>query len=421
VIVFWSAAAVMIAVALAIVLPTLTGRRQRAPVHARKDMNVAIYKERLAELETEVNDGALDEQERKLARQELERNLLEDMGGKDDKATAAASTRGNTWTVVVIALAVPLVATGLYLMYGETHVLKGAPGTLAQAPEQLAPGSVEDMVAALRARLEQEPDNAEGWMLLGRSYIVLERYGESVLAYARAYQLRGDEPQLLADYAEALAFANGNRLDGEATRLAARALELQSDNRKALWLMGVAAVQRGDGPQAKAYWTRLLQMAPADSQEAQLLQKYIAQIDNVDMQASDDGRAAAPASAPAEKNAALPASLSVRVALDPALAQQVTPDDTVFIFAQAAQGPKMPLAIVRQQVKGLPVTVTLDDSMAMVPAMKLSRFQQVVIGARISKSGQAAPQSGDLEGRTDIIELGSADDTVEVTINKVLR
>ncbi|MBW8054519.1 MAG: c-type cytochrome biogenesis protein CcmI [Nitrospira sp.] len=417
--IFWLLIAAMVAVAMAMLLPVLLGRGQLGG-NPRKAINVAIYKERFAELEAEVKSGALNEEQLELTQRELERNLLEDVKGEDDDRTAAGPAR-SARTALAIALILPVIAVGLYFALGDTGLVSRSPATLAQAPGGLPTGvdSVEDMVEALRARLQRQPDNAERWLLLARSYLVLERYDESVLAYARAHQLLGDDSQLLADYAEALAFANGNRLNGEAARLAARALELQGDNRKALWLMGIVAVQRGDRAQAKAYWTRLLQLAPADSQEVRLLQQYIAQIDNADVQASEGERASAPASAPKMKSAAAPAaSLSVRVALDPALAQRATPDDTVFIFAQAAQGPKMPLAIVRKQVKGLPVTVTLDDSMAMIPAMKLSRFKQVVVGARISRSGQATPQSGDLEGRTGVIELGSAD-TVEITINKV--
>lgn len=420
-IVFWVIVVVMVAIALAIVLPVLMGRG-RSGSSARKALNVAIYKERFAELKTDVENGTLSHEQFELAQRELEQELLQDVTGEDDEHGAARPKR-SAWAALVTAFALPALAVGLYLALGDTNLRSTSVTTFAKARDQQLsqePRSVEESLEQLRARLQQQPNDVNGWVLLARSYIALDRYGESVLAFAKAHQLIGDDPQLLADYAEALALANGNRVNGEPLRLAGRALQLQSDNRKALWLLGLAAAQRGEGTQATQYWRRLKDLLPVGSQDAQTLAQYIAQAAAMTAGGSQDRGPSASASAPPTERAGSKAvQLQVQVALDPRLAERAGPDDTVFIFAQAAQGPRMPLAIVRKQVKGLPATVTLDDSMAMMPAMRLSQFTRVIVGARVSKSGQATPQSGDLEGRTDIIKLDIAK-TVQVTINRVL-
>jgi cytochrome c-type biogenesis protein CcmH len=425
-IIFWLTVVVMVAVALAFVVPALTGRTRVSSI-AHKQLNIALYKERFAELETELRDGVLSQEQFAQAREDLERNLLHDVEGVDQKPSLR-QPKGLLWTSAT-AIALPALAVALYLMLGDAAHVDTAPAPLTQSAGQQAPDmhSVQRMVEKLSARLQREPNDTDGWVLLGRSYMALQRYGEAIFAFARAHELKGDDPQLLADYAEAFALANGNRLEGRPTQLATRALELQPDNPKALWLAGVAAMQRGDRSSAVGYLQRLQKHLPANSEAAKVVATYLAQTSGATMPApatnspsvpSDRTGATAPTAPPGARVASATARLEVNVTLDPALATRAAPGDTVFIFAQASQGPKMPLAIVRKQVKALPVTVTLDDSMAMMPAMRLSQFKEVVVGARVSKSGQATPRSGDLEGRTGLIRLDSAK-TVKVTIDRV--
>ncbi len=417
-IVFWLGIALMVAIALALIIPALSGRTRVSAV-ARKQLNVTLHKQRFSELEEELRNGTLSADQFELARAELQRDLLRDTGG-EDAAPSAPPPQRLLWPSA-IGVAVPALAIALYLLLGEIGYVSTSPATLAQPSQQSAEmHAIEQMVSQLSARLQREPGDADGWVLLGRSYVVLQRYGEAALAYARAHELRGDDPQLLADYAEVVAMANGNRLDGQPTALALRALELQPNNPKALWIAGAGAMQRGEREVGLGYLRRLQTQLPPNSEAARVLQNFLAQATGAPPASAAPAPAKPPApSAPPRTTAASGTRLEVNVALDPALAARAAPDDVVFIFAQAAQGPRMPLAIVRAQAQALPTMVTLDDSQAMTPAMKLSQFKEVVVGARISKSGDAAPRSGDLEGRSAVIKL-DATSTVNVTIDRVL-
>ena len=408
-IVFWLIAGAMVAIALAFVIPALSGHTRGSGV-IRKQLNIRIHKERLQELETDLQNGALSQDQFEQARAELQRDLLRDTEGDDDAPAATHPPR--LLGAIVAAVAIPALAIALYLTLGDPQSMHRSPQTLAQ--QQMAGmHSIEQMVQQLRDKLQREPDNIEGWLLLARSYMTQKHYSEAVAAYARAYELKPNDAQLMADYAEAMALANDSRLEGQPTDLAARALKLEPDNPKALWLSGMAAMQRGEREVAVAHLQRLQKLLPPGSEGAQLVRSFLEQaIGNTAPQPSSPAPSSAVATTGSTK-------LEVKVALDPALAARAAPQDTVFIYAQASQGPRMPLAIVRQQVQALPATVILDDSMAMTPAMKLSKFDKVVIGARVSKSGIATPQSGDLEGRSGIITLDTTK-SVNVIINQVV-
>ena len=259
--------------------------------------------------------------------------------------------------------------------------------------------------------------------MLGRSYASMKRYQDAVKAYARAYRLADDNAGLMTDYADALVTASGGDFTDEAGELLNQALALQPDNAKALWLLGHWKYQRADYQGAIASWQRVAGLLPPGDKNAAVINQQIQQAKNalaekgVVLAAAEDSAAD---SAPADNQAPVSGSqIRVTVSLDPALTQQAAADDTVFVFARAAQGPKMPLAIVRKQVRDLPVTVTLDDSLAMTPAMVLSNFPQVTVGARISKSGQAMPQSGDLQGTVTPV-ASQGDQSVDLLINSTV-
>lgn len=307
-------------------------------------------------------------------------------------------------TAVVIFIGLPVLAIILYSLLGAPELIGVAAQTPAADRQTQSSGmhSVTEMVARLAARLQQEPDDAEGWMMLGRSYLVLQKADEAAVAFARAHALLGDQAQLLADYAQALALADNDKVGDKAARLIARALQLQPDNQKALWLAGVAAMHRGDNLQASEYWRRLSALLPPGSQEAQILGQHIARTG---------------VSVPAAESE--PAAVDVSVALHPDLRDRVGPEDTVFIFARAVQGPRAPLAVVRKQVRDLPLTVRLDDSKAMSANFRLSLFAEVIVEARISRSGDALPRSGDLQSRGDRVLVG-ADNQIDIVIAQIL-
>ena len=390
---FWIIAALLAVAALAFVLPALLARTRRSGATSR-EANVALYRDQMKELDADLAAGTLAPHHHEEARREIERRVLE------DAAAAAAPARASSGraTAIALAFAVPVLALGIYLAVGT-------PGALSPQTAELSHGitraQIEHMVTGLAARLKENPDDVEGWAMLGRSLSVLDRYPEAAAAYANAVKRSPPSAQLLADYANALAMAQGQRLEGEPERLIAQALKLEPDNVKALMLAGSAAFEKNDFKGAIAHWERILKVVPPDADIVELVKDGI-----------EDARklAALPAKPAAGKSVAAPepGGVTATVRLAPAIAAKASPTDSVFIFARPVQGPRMPLAVVRKQVRDLPATVTLDDSMAMTPAARLSGHEQVVVGARVSKSGNPVSQPGDLEGLSTPVKVGSS-------------
>lgn len=276
---------------------------------------------------------------------------------------------------------------------------------------------IEGMADKLAARLKEQPDDAQGWAMLGRSYAVLGKHEQALPAFKQAMTLGPDDPVLIADYADALAMSNDRNLEGEPSRLIARALELDPNNLKALSLAGTAAFLRKDYALALKHWQKMAQVAP-DSDFVRQIQGGIGEAQR--LLAAGGGEAATPQAArpaaPAGSGAAGTAAASVSgvVKLAAALAGKAAPEDTLFVYARAAEGPRMPLAILRKQVKDLPLQFKLDDSMAMSPAARLSSAPRIVVSARISKRGEATPQPGDLQGQSAPVAPGASGLTVEI-------
>jgi cytochrome c-type biogenesis protein CcmH len=313
---------------------------------------------------------------------------------------------------------VPVLVLGLYALVGSPQAL--SPPLAAQG--EPSPQEVEAMVAKLAERMEKQPpgnvDDTEGWVMLGRSYAVMQRYPEASRAFARALQLMPGDAQILVDQADVLAMQQGGNLQGEPLRLIELALKNNPSNLKGLALAGTAAFERKDYAVAVDYWTRARATAPPDSEFMRSLEQSIA---DARAAAGSNVAAAGPAAAPAASASAPQAqgaaSVSGRISLAPALAARTAPGDTLFVFARAVEGPRIPLAILKRSAADLPLNFTLDDSMAMSPELKLSGFANVVVGARLSKSGNAMPQSGDLEGTT--APLAGRSSGVEIVIDTV--
>jgi cytochrome c-type biogenesis protein CcmH len=269
----------------------------------------------------------------------------------------------------------------------------------------------EALVSRLAARLKDNPEDAEGWVMLGRSFTVLGRFAEASEAYASAAARRPRDAQLLADYADALAMAQGRSLQGEPEKIIARALAIDPLNVKALLLAGTAAFNRNDFAGAARHWERLLQAVPEESEMAQRVRSSIAE-------ARQLGGLGSPGKQ-AQRRETAAARVAGVARLAPEFAGKVSPTDTVFIFARAAEGPRAPLAVLRKQARDLPVTFVLDDSMAMSPQMRLSSFARVVVGARVSKSANATPQPGDLHGQSAPVKVGAQG--IAVTIDTEVR
>jgi len=361
-------------------------------VFDRDELNVTIFKDQLAELERDLSVNILSQEQFELAKHDLESSFLQ---GGDAEASEPVSQMDRVIgrsAAVVIAILIPILAVTLYntLGAGEAglHPEDARPQVQAEGHE----GSLEEQVRKLQDHLQENPDDAEGWGMLARSYYFLKQYGAAAETFARASSLQQDSnAELLADYADALAMANGRNMAGKPYELAKKSLAINPKFQKALWLAGTATYQSGNFEATLGYWQRLLAIFPSGSENYLQMQKNIAEIQQ---------KLGLPVDAPMQTQTAAAAggaSISGVVRLHESLMLDAAIGDTLFVYARAATGPRMPLAIVRKTVKDLPFEFTLDDSMAMRPNMKLSSFQQVVVGARISKSGNAMPQPGDLQ------------------------
>jgi len=318
----------------------------------------------------------------------------------------AAPKRASSVLMLTLAVLVPGLSVGLYLAVGAPDALDPAARV---ATEATAPATMEEAIAALEARLAAQPNDVEGWVLLGRSQRAQENFSAAEAALSRAHALADDDVEILIDYAEAKALATPTRrFEGEALALLQRAEAFAPTNARARWLLGIADMQAGRAGDAARRWESLLSEMPAEAPARAALTR---QINDARMQSGQTplplesapvAVAAAPVapSAPAVAERAAGARIEVEVSLDPAFAGQVPADAVLFVFARAAQGSRVPLAIQRLSAATLPTTVVLDDSMGMIAGMNLSSQSNVIIGARISASGDATPQSGDIEGST---------------------
>ncbi len=406
---FIAVAALMAAAALAWVLPGLLRRREEAAIVQPRAATLAVLKDQLAELEADLAAGTLPRDQYQQARQDLERRALEETRDAAAHVTAAGNMAPASWTAVVLAFAIPALAAILYVSIGAPHGVTQSPE--ARAPGQPSRHDVEGMVAKLAARMEQVPDDGKGWALLARSYLVLGRNDDAVAAYERAANILKDDADVLADYADALAMQQGRNIEGKPMKLIERALKIDPTQWKALAMAGSAAFDRKDYKTAIAYWQKLESRAEPGSEFARQVSANI-------QEASERAGikvAAAPAMQPKGESAPKTAAaapgggkIEGQVSLTRELASKAAPTDTVFVFARAIEGPRMPLAIMRLQVKDLPAKFHLDDTMSMSPAIKLSSFPQVIIGARVSKSGSATPQSGDLQGISKPTPVGAS-------------
>lgn len=403
---FLIAAALLTAAALMFVLPTLLRSQGAASGRVAHDaLNLAVLRDQSRELDADLAAGTIGQAAYGDARGELERRVAEDV---QPVAPALAAPQQRK-LALAIALALPALAAALYFLVGSPAALTPGPAAPAQQEGQgheVTDEQIAAMVAGLAERLKKNPDDAEGWSMLARSYSAMNRFSESAEAYARLVKLVAPDAGMLADYADTLAMAQGKSLQGEPEKLVARALEADPRHVKAIALSGSAAFERGDYALAVAQWRKILALVPADSDIARSTNGSIEEARRQAEEAGKPVAAAAPdaaTAAPAAAPGVAAAALTGSVELDPALRAKVADTDTVFIFARAAQGPRFPLAVLRKQVKDLPLSFALDDSMSMSPQAKLSGYAQVVVGARISKSGSATPAAGDLEGVTETV------------------
>ena len=425
-------AAAMLAVACAWVLVPLLTRRSATSID-RESSNLAILRDQRAELEADLGNGVVSAEQYEITRAELDRRVLDETqrSGTDEATTPR---RSGAWTAAGIAALFPIAAVALYVALGTPAALSPDAAKTAAAAgggdHAMSPDQIETMIGQVKQKLAQDPSNIDGWVVLARTYYVTGRASEAAAAFERAVALAPNDADLIADWADTLGVAQGRSLEGKPAELIERALKANPSQWKANALAGTIAFNRKQYVKAAEYWERARANVDPGSPIAQSIAGSIAEARQLGGMPPAAPRTAAtpsaPATAPAAAVAAAPAKAgstsplaaggrvggTVRIA--PTFAANVSPDDAVYIFARPADGSRMPLALVKKQVRDLPITFTLDDSMAMSPTAKLSDHGQVIVGARISRSGSPMPQSGDLEALSPPVKLGSSGHTLVI-------
>jgi len=443
---FWIVAGVFIVAALMFVLPTLIkSRHGKITTLERQTANIAIYRDQIAELNTDLSNDVLSKEQFEKSKQELQKRMLQDVNissTRPDTHALPNNTRSFV-TAIIIVLAIPLTAVSLYMAVGDTRGLlpqsQLANATqfhsenMAEMPQGHA--EIKSVVDNLVARLQDNPEDIEGWVMLGRTYAILGQFQQASATYAKLVEMIPDNAQLLSDYADVLAMTNNGSLVGKPEELIMQALSFDPDYPKALALAGTVEFEKENYEQAVGFWQRLLALIPQDSELATSVDSSIKQAkalatkggkEDHPVQLAQNSKissdlphdVASADEAIVATNAVAASKISGKVIINSDLAGKVSATDVLFVFARAKTGPKMPLAILRLSANDLPAVFSLDDNMAMTPTMKMSSFPEVVIGARVSKSGQAVPVSGDLEGFSQPVKLGDKD--VLITIDQVV-
>ncbi|UDG77584.1 c-type cytochrome biogenesis protein CcmI [Achromobacter sp. 77] len=414
--------ALLLATLLCLVPPLL---RRTPAAETASDASVrAFYLAQREQLRRDLANGALTPQAHARADEELQRDLLQDLAMRRDPRARLGGQRAGLAAACVLTVAVPVAAVLLYGQLGNPRA--AATVALSQAPEPHAQAADNDMALAINAlaqRLRASPDDADGWYMLARSYETLGRYNDAVAAYQEVLRLVPGQPAVLADLADALLSARQGQPDEASIAAVAQALQADPDQPKALALAGMMALRRGDAADALTHWERLRALLPPDSEAARQIQTNIAQARAMAASGTAGGAAAAPPSGnsastaagqpatapgPTASGVAAPspsagastatARLAGQARIADALRDQVRPTDTVFILARPMTGSRMPVAILKMQAADLPRAFVLDDSTAMSPDATLSKAGKVRVEIRVSRSGNAAAQPGDLNG-----------------------
>ncbi len=414
-IVFWVAAAFAVVVVLALLFrPFLL--KSKEVIVSRRELNAAIYRDQLARLDRDRAENTLADADYDQARSELQRRVIDDTAEADVTSRLQAPRK----TMVAVGLLLPVAAIGFYL-------LLGTPATLEPNGPQHAVTAqdMDRLIVGLAQKLEKEPDNLQGWAMLARSYKMMGRNMEAEMAFVRAGSYLDNDAQLLAIYADLAATnANGN-FAGKPAQLIEKALKVDPENAMALWLSGTAAFRNNQFDIAIRTWERLIKQVDPESEDGRMLQGSIDAAYAAIGKAAPKATAKAPVKGPTvsandagstQQKTGPESSVSGQVELDASLKGKAAPNDTVMVIARAP-GSRMPVAVVRANASELPLKFTLDDSLAMSPQARISMSSQIEVEARISKSGMAQPESGDLISVVQTVKLGTRN--VKLQVNKV--
>jgi cytochrome c-type biogenesis protein CcmH len=378
--------AILVMATLALIIWPLLRTGPSVQSSIRQETNLDLMREHLADLEREHAAGLLGEAEYAIAKQELQRRTLEEIPAESTEKLNLSVVQSRK-TALLLFLLLPALAVGGYKLLGNPAAIEPLATVSASnvTPEQIA-----KMVDTLAARLQANPDDNQGWLMLARSYKMLGRNAEAAAAYGKAEAAVAEDPDLLCDYADLLAMLAGGKLDGKPFALVKQALHLDPDHVLALWLAGTAAFDKRDFPDAIVFWERAVRALPPDSADGKTLQEGIAEAKRRSNVKID-----------------LKKSVSGVVEINAKLKEQVSADSTVFILARPTDGSRMPLAVIKIKVAELPYTFTLDDSQAIMGDKRVSTESEVIVEARVSKSGNVIVKEGDLNSKPASVKVGA--------------
>lgn len=393
---FIVAAVLLVAAILAILLPSLLFKADPKCGIERREANLGIFRDQLAELERDRSDGSLSDQDFEQAKRELQRRLLDEVHTETPLPVKA----GGRKTALALLFAIPLAAATGYAVLGTPDALDPA-----RTHSNIGTQQIDEMLDKLVARLKENPGDSKGWVMLARSYKALGRFKAAAEAYSHGGELVDQDPALLADYAEVLAQINGGNFEGQPLKLIARALRIDPEEPQALFLAGAAAIEVKDFSSAVDYWSRLLAQLQPGSEEARSLGEAVDKARRIlEKSGGQPGRKMQEAI-----QGISPERIRGKVSISPRIASQARPDDLIFIFARPSEGSRMPLAVVRTRVASLPFEFSLEDSMGLPGGQSLSGMKSVTIEARVSKAGKAQTATGDLFGVVKGVKPGSKD------------
>lgn len=420
---FWLIVSAMTLCVVGLLLRPLLKRP--SAVTNEQEKTLPVYRQQFSELEQDRADGLLTDEQYRTARSELERRVLEETGATEASIAVAGGLVNLRLVALSLAMIIPVASGVLYWTLGNPAAMTHP--TVSASSSQGGTGgdpqmadSLNQLIEQLRKKLEQNPNDAVGWGLLARSYMAMERYADAVPFFEKATKLDPNNASLLADYADALGVHQGRKLEGRPETLIQKALKLDPHNVKALMLSGTIAYNRKDFARAAKEWEDAHAHLPPDDQESSdQLKASIAEAKRrlggpstnmlVANPPMEQAKPAKPAASSGQSRA-----ITGKVVLGPNLANKASLPETLFVFAKDVAGPPMPVSIVRASKKDLPFTFRLDDSTSPMPSRKLSDIDTVVIVARLSKSGKAMPESGDLEGMSQPIKPGTENITVVI-------
>jgi cytochrome c-type biogenesis protein CcmH len=417
---FWILSVLFVAIAMVIVLVPLLRKKAAPDKLGRREINIAVYRDQLKEMEADRANGLLADDQFQTAKLELEARLADDalaLGTADRETHRSGRLLG-----YVLGVFLPIAAFGIYFWLGQPDALMAKPDAQANTANGGQPGmpkghDMSKLAQQMEDKVQANPDDGNAWVMLGRIYSMLERWDDTSRAYQHALKLMPKVAGIRSAYAEALAINHNRDLSGEPMKLVHEALAIDPTDNKALELAGIEAFQGKRYKEAVDYLTKLYQQLPPDEPYAKDIRGVIeeaeqkgggkmAGLDNLSEQMS----------APQPNAAAGGASIKGKLDIASALKGKLAPEDTVFVFARSAQGGP-PLAALRLTGSQLPAAFELTDAMAMMPTNKLSNFQNVTLTARVSKSGQPTGGSGDLEGSLNGVKVGTND--IHLTIDKI--